>query len=138
MNELIADQLEWLLTNSSSSNRMGKQLITLVGFLADDKLPENISHQVAALSSLIVRQDQFDALVQCLSSVSRNSGSFIKVDKTGAENPSAFSITTLVEQIEAARLDVIANEAVNYSELIAWIFSRARNLKILKGYTSRR
>lgn len=50
----------------------------------------------------------------------------------------AFIISSLVEQIEAARVDVTTNEAVNYSELIAWILSRARNLKIFKGHSFRR
>lgn len=136
MNDLLADQIEWLLTNTSNSNRLGKQLITLVGFLADETLPEHISQQVAALSRLVVRQDMFDALVNSLNGLSRG-GLLARPDKSVSENGSS-DFAHLVAQIEAARLDVSAIESVNYSELIAWVIFRGRQLKILKAHGGRR
>lgn len=136
MNDLLADQIEWMLTNTTNSNRMGKQLITLVGFLADEKLPEHISQQVDALSRLVVRQDMFDALVNSLNGLSRG-GLPPRPEKASSEQgPSDFA--HLIAQIEAARLDVSATESVNYSELIAWVVHRGRQIKVLKGHSSRR
>lgn len=136
MDELLLDQLEWLLAQNGSNVRYERQIITLVGFLSDEQLPDAISQQIRALSKQVTLRDIFDALVASLSSFAparpraRMDG---KID--GEIN---VDLTPLVTQIEAARLALSQCEAVSHAELIAWVVSKAKQRKLWQGRRGRR
>lgn len=136
MDELISDQIEWLLGNYGTSNRLGRQLVTLVGFLGGGDVPENISRQSAALSKLIVYQDLFDSLIQALNMMSKQPVSPRPDAKTG-ETVASQEPIRLLEQIEAVRRDIAACDNVNYSELISWIIGQAKEQKIVRSKARR-
>lgn len=136
MDELIKEQLEWLLSSNGMTNRLGRQLVTLVGFLAEGALPEDVERQVGMLSRLLVLQDLFDALVGALNNFSHQS-SYIRSDKGQGESALATEMARLLDHIEAARRDIAASEPVNYASLIAWVVAQARARKILKGHGRR-
>ncbi|HYS87713.1 MAG TPA: hypothetical protein VEN78_22330 [Bradyrhizobium sp.] len=132
MDELIADQIEWLLANNSNTNRLGRQLVMLVGFLADGSLPDEIERHTASLSRLIVHQDIFEALVGALNMLSRQAP-LARSDKAAADSVQSAEPARLLDQIEAARRDIAACDPVNYAQLIAWIVAQAKARKILKA-----
>ena len=136
LDELIADQIEWLLANYSNTNRLGRQLVMLVGFLAEGSLPEYIDRQTASLSRLVVLQDMFDALIAALNAMSRQVP-FAKPDKALAEGVSCTEPARLLDQIEATRRDLAACDQVNYAQLIAWVVAQAKARKILKAHGRR-
>lgn len=136
MDELISDQIEWLLGNYGASNRLGRQLVTLIGFLGSASVPENITRQSAALSKLIVQQDIFDSLIQALNTMSKQPISLRSDVKVG-EQVAGQEPTRLLEQIESVRREIAACETVNYSELISWIVVQAKEQKIVRAKTRR-
>jgi hypothetical protein len=72
MEELILDQLEWLLAQNSGGSRYDRQIITLVGFLSNENMPENIAQQMRALSRQSMLRDIFDALVETMNTFAQN------------------------------------------------------------------
>ena len=136
MDELIADQIEWLLSNYGTSNRLGRQLVTLVGFLGSAGLPENISKQTAALSRLIVQQDAFDSLIHSLDTMSKRPVS-LRAEAKDGEPMASQEPTRLLDQIESVRREISEADAVNYSEIICWIVGQAKEQKIFRQKTRR-
>lgn len=116
MDDEISGQIEWLLSQNGNTGRLARQLVTLVGFLADGSLPEPISTQMASLSRQMLLKDIFDALISSLDIMTRH---VIKLpaDRSG-ESSTLMDISALVAQVEAARLDLARCESVNYAELI--------------------
>lgn len=74
MDELITDQIEWLLTANSGTLRMGRSIMTLAGFLSDGSLPEQIDRQLADLSRQVMLQELLDSLIQSLNTILRTYG----------------------------------------------------------------
>lgn len=136
MDEQITEQIEWLLSQNGNTGRLGRQLVTLVGFIADGTLPESIDKQMTSLSRQIQLKDIFDALISSLDIMTRNIAK-TQSDKSG-EAPSVAGFSALISQVEAARLDLAKCEHVNYAELISWIITQARERKILPTRQRRR
>lgn len=130
MDEIIADQIEWLLSGNASTGRMGRSIVTLAGFLSDGAIPEKIDKQLADLSRQVTLQDMFDALIQPLNTISRTYGLATKPAKDG-DRTDPPELGKLLDQIEAARQDIAACPTVNYSALISWLVQRARDRKLL-------
>ncbi|MBK9447317.1 MAG: hypothetical protein IPO00_15280 [Betaproteobacteria bacterium] len=65
MDDMITDQLEWLVSCNLQGNRLARHLLILSGCLAGEGLPENISSN-GPLCPGKVLQDVFDALVSSL------------------------------------------------------------------------
>lgn len=63
MDDLLAEQLEWLLSCNLQGNRLAHHLLVITGCLADTTLPEHISRQMAALSRQVMLQEMFDSLI---------------------------------------------------------------------------
>jgi len=131
MDNLIADQIEWLLANNSNTNRLGRQLLLLVGFLADGNLPDDIARQTDSLSRLVVLQDLFDALISALNAASRKAP-FGRPDQQLIEGFYSPEAARLIDQIESAQKNISESEPVNYSGLIAWTVTQAKAHKIFR------
>ncbi len=133
MDERIAEQVESLLGTHVSTRSMGRNLVTLSGFLADQGIPEETSAQLERLSRLLVLQEIFDSLVQTLGSNAR----YLRAPRMNADAQDQQSITSdfanLLEKVDHLRQDIMALEPINYSVLIAWVVTRAREQKILKS-----
>jgi hypothetical protein len=67
MNDLIIEQLEWLISGNLPSNRLARHLLTLIGTLADAPLPENINLQMVTLSRLAMLQEMLDCVSKTIS-----------------------------------------------------------------------
>jgi len=129
MDEMIADQIEWILSGNAGTNRLGRQIVTLAGFLADGDMPGKIDSQMADLSRQITLQDMFDALIQSLNTISKSHGSINKsLDASKSEVP---ELGKLLDQIEAVRKEIAACPTVNYASLISWLVIQAREKKVL-------
>lgn len=129
MDELLTDQLEWLLSYNLQGNRLAHQLLIISGCLAGTALPEHISRQMITLSRQVMLQETFDALVNSLNQLAK----MVPRAKTEATPTDALAqneISGLVEQIRDARLQLLALDPINYAELIAWIASQARDQKL--------
>mgnify|MGYP001767064443 FL=1 len=46
MDSILADQLEWLISGNMEGPRFKRQIILLVGCLADGQIPEDIQKEV--------------------------------------------------------------------------------------------
>jgi hypothetical protein len=135
MDDLLLDQIEWLLAQSSSSARYERQIISLVGFLADEQIPESITQQVRALSKQVTLRDIFDTLVASLNSFAPNR-SHVRAEIKREET--MMDLSPLIAQIEAARVDLSTCEPVCHAELIAWIMAKAKQRKIFQERRGRR
>lgn len=130
MDELITDQIEWLLTANSGTLRMGRSIMTLAGFLSDGSLPEQIERQLADLSRQVMLQELLDSLIQSLNTIFRTNGAVSQPPKEG-ERIDTPECGKLLDQIEATRQDLAAHSTVNYSALISWLVKQARDRKLL-------
>ena len=129
MDELLADQLEWLLSCNLQGNRLAHHLLIISGCLANTVLPEHISKQMAALSRQVMLQELFDTLVHSFDSYSKSQPR-TKPEATSSEPSNAVELTGLIDQIQDARLQLMQCEPVNYAELIAWIANQAKEKKL--------
>ena len=136
MDELLADQLEWLLSCNLQGNRLAHHLLIISGCLADTVLPEHISKQMATLSRQVMLQELFDTLVHSFDSYSKNLPR-TKPEATSSEPSNAIELTGLIDLIQDARLQLMQCDPTNYAELIAWIVNQAKEKK-LWGKTRRR
>lgn len=136
MDELITDQLEWLLTANAGTLRMGRSIITLAGFLSDGVIPEHIDRQLADLSRQVMLQEVLDSLIQSLNVIFKTYGLTLQPPKEGdcGDTP---EFGKLLDQIEATRLDIAGQPTVNYSTLIAWLVQQARDGKLFSKRTRR-
>lgn len=138
MKDLISDQIEWLISNPAVSSKMTRQLVTLIGFLAGDKIPPEIDRQAATLSRLSILQENFDALVQMFNGSCRPqiAGIFTSKKKDSGDSSDTSDDSwknSLIAQIELARKEISSCEPVNYSQVIAWVFAQAKNQKMLRA-----
>lgn len=133
MDDLLTDQLEWLLSCNLQGNRLAHHLLIISGCLAGSSLPENISRQMAALSRQVMLQDMFDTLVNSLNQFSKTPPRN-KQEGAYPDTSHHTELGGLVAQIQDARQQLLQCEAVNYAELIAWIAGQAREQKLwVKG-----
>lgn len=135
MDDMITDQLEWLVSCNLQGNRLARHLLILSGCLAGEGLPENISRQMAALSRQVLLQDVFDALVSSLNQLGGAAPG--RLDRLGSDNFRGADLATLLAQIEDARQQLSACETVNLAELVAWIVAQARDRKLWRRTRSR-
>lgn len=130
MDEILTEQLEWLLSSQFQGTRLARCLLVLTGCLADDNLPDNIKQQMAALSRQAILQEVFDTLVASLNQFSKVV--FPTAEKL-ASNPEARAsgeLCALIAQVEQARIALSSCEAVNYSEIVAWVVGQAKARKL--------
>ena len=133
MDELLADQLEWLLSCNLQGNRLAHHLLIISGCLAGTVLPEHISRQMAALSRQVMLQEMFDSLINAFNQLAK----IPLRTKTETNLPDASAnpeLAGLISQIQDARQQLLQCDPVNYAELIAWIAGQAREQKLwVKG-----
>ena len=129
MDELLADQIEWLLSCNFQGNRLAHHLIIISGCLAGNGLPEHISQQMAALSRQVLLQEMFDSLINSLNQFSKSSPQ-TKPAPSSTNESANVDLTKLIEQIGDARQQLLQCNPVNYAELVAWIASQARERKL--------
>lgn len=135
MDEMLSDQIEWLISCNLQGNRLARHLLILSGCLADDVMPEKISRQMSALSRQVLLQEGFDALVAVLNQFSRIIPG--KPENNPINNIRNIDLTALLAQIEDARQQLAACEPVNYAEIIAWITAQARARKLWRRSRTR-
>lgn len=136
MDELITDQIEWLLTANAGTLRMGRSIMTLAGFLSDGTIPEQIDRQLTDLSKLVMLQEVLDSLIQSLNTIFKTCGSASQAPKDGDRSDTP-EFGKLLDQIEATRQYIANHPTVNYSSLIAWLVQQARGRKMWSNRTRR-
>lgn len=129
MDELLSEQIEWVVSCNTTGNRLAHHLLVIVGCLADNELPEHINHQMLSLSRQVKLQGVFDTLVNSFdqyakSTSSREHGFQVSSDRVGID------VNGLMQQIDESRQQLMQSDTVNYGELIAWICGKARERKI--------
>lgn len=129
MDDLLAEQLEWLLSCNLQGNRLARHLLIISGCLADTALPEHISRQMAALSRQVMLQEMFDTLVNTLNQFAKLPPR-IKTETTSSDALGNAELAGLIDQIQDARQQLLQCDPVNYAELIAWIAGQARERKL--------
>ena len=130
MDDLLAEQLEWLLSCNLQGNRLAHHLLVITGCLADATLPEHISRQMAALSRQVMLQDMFDSLINSVNQFSKIPVR-PRAENTSTDTYSNIMVTGLIDQIQDARQQLLQCDAVNHAELIAWIITQAKEKKLL-------
>lgn len=136
MDELITDQIEWLLTANAGTLRMGRSIMTLAGFLTDGAVPEQIDRQLADLSKLVMLQEVLDSLIQSLNTICKTCGSASQTPKDGDRSDTP-EFGKLLDQIEATRQNIASHPTVNYAALIAWLVQQARGRKLWSNRSRR-
>lgn len=137
MDDLVIDQLEWLLSCNLQGNRLARHVLVLAGALADTKIPEHISGQLTLLSRQVLLQETFDALVGALNQFPKSLGRIKNESSIGAE-ADVQDLSGLIAQIEDTRRKLLDIESVNYGELIGWIVGQAKQNKLWGGRQRRR
>lgn len=125
MDTILTDQLEWLISGNMEGIRFKRQMVLLVGCLADGPLPDVIEKQLLMLSQRIALEEVFASLLEPLNIFLRNA-------KNG-EIHQALDLSGLLVQIDSTRQALNACEAGNPAILISWILGRARERKLLNG-----
>lgn len=128
MKDLLIEQLEGLLSDTSHSRRLARRLVVLSGCLADDPIPEAMRHQLTSLSRLMVLQDILDPLTESLSRVAYRTA-YASPEHTQARESSP-EIAAILGQIEDVRRQMAEIEPISFAEIIAWIISLARKQKL--------
>jgi hypothetical protein len=129
MNDLIIEQLEWLISGNLPSNRLARHLLTLIGTLADAPLPENINLQMVTLSRLAMLQEMLDKLMYTLDQLFRQEHK-VRVTDQATYKPINADSAALIAQIDDTRQKMLQCDPVNYAELTAWIVSLAKQRKL--------
>ena len=133
MNDIILDQIDWIVANNGNSNRLARQLISLIGALADGALPDDIAHQTLTLSRLVVLQDCFDALVKAFTSAEcRVVPNNPRQPGEQTESSAIPSTSPMAEQIDQVRRQIAECDPINFAQLIAWVMGQARTKKLLR------
>lgn len=123
MDRLIKENLEALLHDVSSSKRLGRRIINLVGFLSTTEPPSSIQSQLNCLSRLLILQDAFDALLEPVTLLSR-AGMSRSLD--------AQVLQAIIASLETTRQAIADVGDVNYAELITWLVRQAQIRRILR------
>ena len=129
MQEMIADQIEWLLSGSLQGIRLKRQLLLVAGCVADDDTPDDIQMQLGALCCQINRQEVFEALLVPLNA--HLSGKREHFSAT-------VDINQLLQQIDTARAELNACENADEAKILAWVMNQARQKKLFRAGRSRR
>jgi len=127
---ILTDQLEWLISGNMEGIRFKRQMVLLVGCLADGPLPDVIEKQLLLLSQRIALEEVFASLLEPLNIFLRNA--------KDCEIYQSFDLTGLLAQIDSTRQALNACEAGNPAILISWNLGRARDRKLLIGKTRNR
>jgi len=122
MDEILANQLEWLLSGNMEGTRFKRQIVLLAGCLANPAMPEEIERQVTNLCRRIALEEIFDALLAPVNAYLRN---------TKEKETQAIDLSGLVGQIEATRQALNECEPVNQAVLISWLIALAREKRLL-------
>ena len=122
MDSILADQLEWLISGNMEGPRFKRQIMLLVGCLADGIIPEDIQEEVSKLTKRIACEEVFQALLEPLNAHLRQCK-----DK---EN-TALDIGGLISQVESSRVELNQCEPANMALLVTWLLSRARERKLI-------
>lgn len=122
MDSILADQLEWLISGNMEGLRFKRQLILLVGCMAEQEIPSEVERQIAILCKRIGLEEVFEALLKPLNEYLRN---------VGEKDSRELDISGLIAQIEATRQALNDCEPVNQAILINWLINRAREKKLL-------
>lgn len=128
MKEMLMEQLEGLLTDTSHSRRLARRLVVLAGCLAEDPMPEEMRHQLTSLSRLMVLQDILDPLTESLNRLAYKSG-YANSEQAQMRDSSP-EIVAILGQIEEVRRQMAEIDPINFAEIIAWIISLARGQKL--------
>lgn len=128
MKEMLLEQLEGLLTDTSHSRRLARRLVVLAGCLAEGPIPEEMRQQLTSLSRLMVLQDILDPLVESLSRLAYKTG-YASPERAQIRDSSP-EFSALLGQIEQVRHQMEEIDPINFAEIIAWVISLAREQKI--------
>lgn len=128
MKEMLMEQLEGLLTDTSHSRRLARRLVVLAGCLADGPMPEEMQHQLTSLSRLMVLQDILDPLTESLNRMAYKIG-YANSEQAQMRDPSP-EIVAILGQIEEVRRQMAEIDPINFAEIITWIISLARGQKL--------
>lgn len=125
MDTILTDQLEWLISGNMEGIRFKRQMVLLVGCLADGPLPDVIEKQLLLLSERIALEEVFASLIEPLNIFLRNA-------KDG-EVFQSLDLSGLLTQIDSTKQALNACEAGNPAILISWTLEQARARKLLTG-----
>lgn len=137
MDEMLTEQLEWLLSGNLQGARLARCLLVLTGCLADDNLPDDIKQQMAVLSRQVKFQEVFDTLVTSLNQYGKTAFSFGEKQTVCPDVQAGGELCALIAQVEQARIALSDCDVVNYSVIVAWIMKQAGIRKLL-GKSKRR
>lgn len=129
MENLLADQLEYLLSCNLQGKRFARHLLVLSGALADAPMPENINRQMITLSRQVLLQETLDSLIDTLNQLFRRTLP-TKTEVQAVPETACPERAALIAQIEDTRHQLLQAESINYAELIAWIVAQAKLRKI--------
>ena len=129
MEQLLTEQLEWVLSGNSQGKQLARHLLILSGALADATIPENINHQMITLSRQVLLQETLDRLIDTLNLLFRKTLTQ-KADAQHVPESECAERAGLIAQIEDTRILLFQLEPINYAELIAWIVAQAKVRKI--------
>ncbi len=129
MKELVVDYIQSILSDVSYDVRSGRRLISLVGILGQDGVPEDIQSEALKLSKFIVLREMFNALIEPISSFAKKR-EMIPADRQMA--PSEIDFTQLFQQLNETRTQISDYDAINYPLMISWVIAQAKAQKYLK------
>ena len=123
MDSILADQLEWLISGNMEGLRFKRQLLLLVGCLADGPMPEEVASNSDKLTRRIALEEIFSALIDSLN---------ICLRQTKDGEACRTDISTLVAQVESSRQGLDQCEPANVALIMTWLLGRARERKLLR------
>lgn len=123
MDRMIKENLGYLLQETSNSKRLGRRIISLAGFLDSAQCPEAVQRQLSSLSRLLILQDTFDSLLECVALMSRAGM---------AHAADSHALQSAAGSLEEARKQIAEMEEINYPFLVSWLVSAAEARKILR------
>lgn len=132
MDKQITAQIKWLLSNNGNTARLGRALLTLVGFLVEGTMPTEIERQTTLLSHLVVLQEMFDTLTTTLNSLCRQPTAGW-TERAPINAGPVVEPQRLLDQIESVRRDLASHDPVNYALITAWVVGQAKLRNIPKA-----
>ena len=130
MDEMLTEQLEWLMSGNLQGARLARCLLVLVGCLAEDNLPDDVKQQMATLSKQLKLQEVFDTVVASLNQYGKAAFSFGEKQATNSDVNAGGELCALITQVEQARISLSDCDVVNYAEVVAWVVGQAKARKL--------
>lgn len=132
MDEMLTEQMEWLLSGNLQGTRLARCLLVLVGCLAQDGMPDNIKNQTASLTKQLNLFEVFDALIASLNNFSKSKVVLTSTEKqvSSLEGCTGSELSSMINQVEQTRIALAECDAVNYSEIVAWVMGQAKARKL--------